>query len=57
VRHRVDLSALAQANGIGKPYRIYAGQKLRTPDRQAASTATDALPSERQSHLFQRTRG
>jgi LysM repeat protein len=43
VRHGVGLSALAQANGIGKPYRIYAGQKLRIPDGEAASTATGAL--------------
>jgi LysM repeat protein len=42
-RHGVGLSALAQANGIGKPYRIYAGQKLRIPDGEAASTATGAL--------------
>ena len=43
LRHGVGLSALAQANGIDEPYRIYAGQKLRIPDGEAASTATGAL--------------
>jgi nucleoid-associated protein YgaU len=43
VRHGVGLSALARANGIGKPYHIYAGQKLRIPDGDAASSATSAL--------------
>jgi LysM domain len=43
VRHGVGLSALAQANRIGKPYRIYVGQKLRIPDGAAASTARGAL--------------
>jgi nucleoid-associated protein YgaU len=43
VRHGVGLSALAQANGIGRPYHIYVGQKLRIPDGAAASTATGAL--------------
>jgi hypothetical protein len=37
------LSALAQANRIGEPYQVYAGQKLRIPDGEAASTATGAL--------------
>jgi murein DD-endopeptidase MepM/ murein hydrolase activator NlpD len=41
--HEVGVSARAQANGIGKPYRVYAGRKLRTPSREAASTATVAL--------------
>jgi nucleoid-associated protein YgaU len=43
VRHGVGLSALAQANRIGKPYRIYVGQKLRIPDGAAASTPRGAL--------------
>ena len=43
LHHGVGLSALAQANDIGKPYRIYAGQKLRIPDGEAASAATGAL--------------
>jgi murein DD-endopeptidase MepM/ murein hydrolase activator NlpD len=47
LRHDVGLSALAQANGIGKPYRVYAGQKLRIPQGEAPSTATVALGQDR----------
>jgi murein DD-endopeptidase MepM/ murein hydrolase activator NlpD len=43
LRHDVGTTALAQANGIGKPYRVYAGQKLRIPAAETAPTATVEL--------------
>jgi murein DD-endopeptidase MepM/ murein hydrolase activator NlpD len=42
-RHDVGVTELAQANGIGQPYRVYAGQKLRIPGADAPETATVAL--------------
>jgi murein DD-endopeptidase MepM/ murein hydrolase activator NlpD len=42
-RHDVGVTELALANGIGWPYRVYAGQKLRIPGADAPETATVAL--------------
>jgi murein DD-endopeptidase MepM/ murein hydrolase activator NlpD len=39
----VGMSELATANGLGKPYRVYAGQKLRVPNGNAAATTTVKL--------------
>jgi murein DD-endopeptidase MepM/ murein hydrolase activator NlpD len=46
-RHDVGVGALAQANGIRKPYRVYAGQKLRIPETEPAPTATVELGQSR----------
>jgi murein DD-endopeptidase MepM/ murein hydrolase activator NlpD len=42
-RHDVGVTELAQANGLGWPYRVYAGQKLRIPGGDAPQTATVEL--------------
>lgn len=39
----VGMSELAQANGLSKPYRVYAGQKLRVPKGDAPATTTVKL--------------
>ncbi|MBA8885247.1 peptidoglycan DD-metalloendopeptidase family protein [Dokdonella fugitiva] len=45
-RHGVDYRDLAEWNGIGAPYTIYAGQDLRTSaPRRAASPAIAATPA------------
>ena len=49
VRSGETLSEIALRQGVGKPYRVYAGQKLRIPDREAASTATGALGDDQSS--------
>ncbi|MGH6902630.1 MAG: peptidoglycan DD-metalloendopeptidase family protein [Geminicoccaceae bacterium] len=42
-RHDIGVTELAQANDIGRPYRVYAGQKLRIPGADAPQTATVEL--------------
>ena len=49
VRSGETLSEIALRQGVGKPYRVYAGQKLRIPDGEAASTATGALGDDQSS--------
>jgi murein DD-endopeptidase MepM/ murein hydrolase activator NlpD len=45
IAHRlgVGTTELARANGIGAPYRVYAGQRLRIPAAEAPGTATVEL--------------
>jgi murein DD-endopeptidase MepM/ murein hydrolase activator NlpD len=39
----VGMSELAKANGLSKPYRVYAGQKLHVPKGNTAATTTVKL--------------
>jgi murein DD-endopeptidase MepM/ murein hydrolase activator NlpD len=48
-RHGVGTTELARANGIGAPYRVYAGQRLRIPAAVASGTATVELGHQKNS--------
>jgi murein DD-endopeptidase MepM/ murein hydrolase activator NlpD len=39
----VGLTELAQANGVGEPYRVYVGQQLKVPRGNSSVTTTVAL--------------
>jgi len=55
-RYGVDMRALAAANGIGPPYTIHVGQRLRVPDDDRTLAATPAAaPAQRErSHEVRR---
>lgn len=49
-RHGVSVGALAQANGITDPNRVYAGQKLALPGGGGGAVSAAAAPSGRRTH-------